>query len=139
MAQIYQFKDFFILPWRVTVDNRLCWLQFRIKHFILQTDKWLRKIDIITSTNRLRYKTEIETLNHHFINCHDVFQLKKMGQMKCTLQTDLSFQSGRLIKYLKQQIISIKFILLKIKSSEQKITSKQSRGHNWAHFSHWPQ
>ena len=69
---IPSYKEFFMLPWRVTIDSRLRWLQFRINHFILPTNKWLHRIGIITSPNCLRCKTEIETLNHIFINCPEV-------------------------------------------------------------------
>ena len=65
-------KDLFIMPWRVTIDSRLRWLQFRINHFILPTNKWLHKIGTIASPNCLRCKTDIETLDHIFIHCPDV-------------------------------------------------------------------
>ena len=66
------YKDFFMLPWRVTIDNRVRWLQYRINHFILPTNKYLYRIGIIQSPNCLRCKSEIETLNHIFINCPGV-------------------------------------------------------------------
>ena len=31
-------KQLFILPWKVTIDNRLRWLQYRITHGILTTN-----------------------------------------------------------------------------------------------------
>ena len=67
-------KKLFLMPWRVTIDSRLRWLQFRINHFILPTNKWLHKIGIIASPNCLRCNSEIETLDHIFIHCPDVIE-----------------------------------------------------------------
>ena len=65
-------KNLFLLPWKVTIDSRLRWLQFRITHLILPTNKWLHRIGLIESPNCNRCKTEIETLDHIFIECPEV-------------------------------------------------------------------
>ena len=54
-------KQLFILPWKVTIDNRLRWLQYRITHGILTTNAWLYRIKIINSLNCNRCGTRVET------------------------------------------------------------------------------
>ena len=65
-------KHLFILPWKVTIDNRLRWLQYRITHGILTTNAWLYRIRIINSPICNRCGTSIETLNHLFVECEEV-------------------------------------------------------------------
>jgi len=65
-------KDLFILPWKVTIDSRLRWLQFRINHRILPTNKWLHKIGLIESPYCTRCNLIIETIDHLFIYCPEV-------------------------------------------------------------------
>ena len=76
------YKDLFILPWKVTIDSRLRWLQYKINHVILPTNKWLHKIGIIDSPNCLRCKTNIETMSHIFIECPDVMEFWHSFQRK---------------------------------------------------------
>ena len=66
------YKDFFMLPWKTTIDSRLRWLQFRINHFILPTNKWLHKIGLIESPNCKRCNTHIETMDHMLVECPKV-------------------------------------------------------------------
>ena len=66
---------------KITVENYLCFpgkqlltlgqdgFNNRINHFILPTKQWLHKIQKINSPNCDRCGTEIETLNHLFIEC----------------------------------------------------------------------
>ena len=42
--EMRSYKDLFMLPWKTTIDSRLRWMQFRINHFILPTNKWLHKL-----------------------------------------------------------------------------------------------
>ena len=67
-------KQLFTLPWRVTIDNRLRWLQYRITHSILTTNAWLYRIKIINSPICNRCGINIETLNHLFVECEKVDQ-----------------------------------------------------------------
>ena len=66
------YKDLFMLPWKTTIDSRLRWMQFRINHFILPTNKWLHKIGLIDSPICKRCNTHIETMVHMIVECPKV-------------------------------------------------------------------
>ena len=65
-------RKLLMLPWKTTLDTRSRWFQYRINHFILPTKQWLHKIQKINSRNCDRCGTEVETLNHLFIECDEV-------------------------------------------------------------------
>ena len=65
-------RKLLMLPWKTTLDTRSRWFQYRINHFILPTKQWLHKIQKINSPNCDRCGTEVETLNHLFIECDEV-------------------------------------------------------------------
>ena len=77
LMNVYHFdeqscQNLFTMPRKATIDNRLRWLQFRINHFIIPTNKWLYKIKKVTSPYCARCKTNIESINHLFIYCINV-------------------------------------------------------------------
>ena len=63
-------RELLTLPWKTTLDTRSRWFQYRINH--LPTKQWLHKIQKINSPNCDRCGTEVETLNHLFIECDEV-------------------------------------------------------------------
>ena len=64
-------KKVFELPFKVTLDSKLRWLQYRIIHGILVTNKWLFKVGISVS-DKCVYCDEVETIDHIFTSCHVV-------------------------------------------------------------------
>ena len=61
-----------MLPWKTTIDSRLRWMQFRINHFILPTNKWLHRIGLVDSPICKRCNTHIETMDHMIVECPKV-------------------------------------------------------------------
>ena len=58
-----------ILIFKVTKSSKLQWLQYRINHYILTTNKYLYKIGIIDSPICKRCNTDIETIEHSLWDC----------------------------------------------------------------------
>ncbi len=68
-----QWREIFSLPFKLTANTKLQWLQFRINHYILATNKYLCKVNITDDPNCTFCKDEVETIEHLFWNC-DVIQ-----------------------------------------------------------------
>lgn len=62
-------KHIFKLPFTVTVNTKLQWLQYRINHRILATNKFLCKIKLIDNPLCTFCKLEDETVEHILWNC----------------------------------------------------------------------
>ena len=57
------------LPFQLSMNPNLKWLQYRINHRILATNQYLKKINITNNNLCDLCHTEIETLTHLFWNC----------------------------------------------------------------------
>ena len=68
-----EWTDIFKLPFIVTKNTKLQWLQYRINQYILATNKFLHKINVINEPNCTFCQEEVETIEHLFWNC-DVVQ-----------------------------------------------------------------
>ena len=62
----------YIIPFKVTNDTKLQWLQYRIFHRILATNSYLLKINYIDSELCTFCNTESETIIHLFWECQYV-------------------------------------------------------------------
>ena len=62
-------KKIYKLPFVVTNNTKLQWLQYRFNHRILATNKFLHKIKIYDNPNCTFCNREIETLEHLFWEC----------------------------------------------------------------------
>jgi len=65
-------KLIFKLPFIITNNTKLQWLQFRINHHILTTNAYLFKAAIVDSPYCNLCKTEIETIEHVIWQCDKV-------------------------------------------------------------------
>ena len=70
-----EWREIFKLPFAVTNNTKLQWLQFRVNHRILATNKFLCKINVINSQLCNFCKEEIETIEHVLWNCENVQNL----------------------------------------------------------------
>ena len=64
-----QWREIFSLPFKLTRNTKLQWLQFRINHYILVTNKYLKKINVVDDPNCTFCKDEVETIEHLLWNC----------------------------------------------------------------------
>lgn len=62
-------REIFSLPFKLTRNTKLQWLQFRINHYILVTNKYLKKINVVDDPNCTFCKDEVETIEHLLWNC----------------------------------------------------------------------
>jgi hypothetical protein len=62
----------YLMPYKVTLDAKLRWLQYRITHNILPTNVWLCKIGILDNDLCTFCMKEKETAIHVFANCEVV-------------------------------------------------------------------
>ena len=76
-----EWKQIYILPFKVTACTKLHWFQFRINHNILatSTNHFLKKIKIIDDINCNFCQKENETIEHIFWGCENVQNL--LGQV----------------------------------------------------------
>ena len=61
------------LPFKVTLDSRLRWLQYRINHGILVTNSWLHRVGI-KDDDTCMYCDQVETIAHLYTGC-DVIKI----------------------------------------------------------------
>ena len=64
-----QWKRIFTMPFRSKKDSKLQWLQFRVNHHIVVTNKFLFKIGKTESQLCAFCQTEIASIYHLFWNC----------------------------------------------------------------------
>ena len=64
-------REIHITPFKVTLDSKLRWLQYRINHGILVTNSWLFKVGI-SESNTCVYCDNIETIDHILTSCQVV-------------------------------------------------------------------
>ena len=67
--QLFQWKEFYLLPFETTVDSRLRVFQYKITHNIIYTNQRLYGINLCLSDKCQRCFTEVETLQHMFVSC----------------------------------------------------------------------
>ena len=70
--QLVQWKEFYLLPFETTVDNRLRVFQYKITHNSIYTNQRLYGINLCLSDKCKRCFTEVETLQHMFVSCLQV-------------------------------------------------------------------
>jgi hypothetical protein len=68
-------KKVYNLPFKVTKNTKLQWLQYRINHHILVTNHFLSKAEIIDNPDCTFCHTESETVQHLMWNCNFVKSL----------------------------------------------------------------
>ena len=62
-------KNIYKIPFHVTRQTSLQWLQYRINHFILTTNSYMYKIGIVNSPYCNRCNTDVETIEHALWEC----------------------------------------------------------------------
>ena len=62
----------FELPFKITRDSKLQWLQFQTLHRILPTNYYLHKLKLIESPNCSFCRKHPETIDHLFVECYEV-------------------------------------------------------------------
>ena len=67
-----EWREIFKIPFKVTQNTKLQWLQYRINQRILATNNYLYKIKVINCPDCTFCKEEIETIEHLLWNCHVV-------------------------------------------------------------------
>ena len=65
-------KKMFVLPFKVTKEISLRWLQVRINHRILGTNYYLSKMNLVVSDRCTFCREHIETIKHIFWECEQV-------------------------------------------------------------------
>ena len=65
----------FELPFKITHESKLQWLQFQILHRIIPTNAYLFKLKITDSPKCTFCKCDIETIDHLFFECFHVTEL----------------------------------------------------------------
>ena len=65
----------FELPFKITRDSKLQWLQFQTLHRILPTNYYLHKLKLIESPNCSFCGENPETIDHLFVECYEVKKL----------------------------------------------------------------
>lgn len=65
----------FELPFKITRDSKLQWLQFQTLHRILPTNYYLHKLKLIESPNCSFCRKHPETIDHLFVECYEVKKL----------------------------------------------------------------
>lgn len=65
----------FELPFKITQESKLQWLQFQILHRIIPTNYYLFRLKLIDSPSCTFCKNDIETIDHLFVEC---FQVKEL-------------------------------------------------------------
>ena len=87
------------MPFTSTKDSKLLWLQFRVNHHIVVTNKFLFKIGKTESQLCTFCQTEIESIYHLFWDCIFVKQL--IRDLKTVLdQNDIRFNFRDIASYL---------------------------------------
>ena len=79
-------NNIYILPFTVTKDSKLQWLQYRINHHILTTNKYLYKVGLTDSSQCSFCKSHTETILHILWECDKVQillnNLKRITELK---------------------------------------------------------
>ena len=70
-----QWKIIFSMPFKNTTDSKLQWIQFRVNHSIIVTNKLLVKLGKKDSSNCTFCDSEEETIYHLFWECRKVKDL----------------------------------------------------------------
>ncbi len=71
----FNWEKIYSLPFNISNDPNIHWLQYRINHYILATNHYLKKINVTDNNLCDLCKTEIETLTHLFWSCPNTKQL----------------------------------------------------------------
>ena len=66
-------RSVYELPFKVALDSRLRWLQYRITHGFLVTNSWLQRVGI-KDDDTCMYCDQVETIAHLYTGC-DVMNL----------------------------------------------------------------
>ena len=64
-----EWSKIFELPFKVTQESKLHWLQFQILHRLIPTNQYLHKLKLKTSPTCSFCKNDIESIEHLFIEC----------------------------------------------------------------------
>jgi hypothetical protein len=64
-----EWSKIFELPFKVTQESKLHWLQFQILHRLTPTNLYLHKLKIKSSPTCSFCKNDIESIEHFFIEC----------------------------------------------------------------------
>ena len=97
----FKFEKIYSIPYKVTKDPKLLWLQCRINHRILGTNYLLTKMKILNSNKCTFCNNNPETIEHIFWTCDKIqefwSQLASYIEQKCSLvkitwkETDILF------------------------------------------------
>ena len=85
--------DLFLLPFKVTLDTKLRWFQYRVTHNILPTNVWLKKIGITDNDLCTFCQDEKETITHLFVECNKVNDFWQQVQNKWSIMSNLDMFS----------------------------------------------
>ena len=122
---IYNWKWIYSLPYRITKDTHLHWLQARLVHRILPTKYLLTKMNILNDNLCSFCSNEVESLVHLFCNCNCIKtfweDLFAYIANKCNLQPitwavqDILFGHNKLDSMLNKIILQAKSFIYKSK------------------------
>lgn len=70
-----EWRNYYILPFKITKNTTSQWFQYRILHRILATNSFLYKINYVDSDKCTFCNNEVETLEHLFYDCYKVYEL----------------------------------------------------------------
>ncbi len=83
-------SNLFLLPFKVTLDTKLRWFQYRVVHNILPTNAWLKKIGITNSDFCTFCQRDKETVKHLFVECNKVIDIWQQIRNKWTILRGLN-------------------------------------------------
>ena len=122
---IYNWKWIYSLPYRITKDTHLHWLQARLVHRIFPTKYLLTKMNILNDDLCSFCSIEVESLVHLFCNCNCIKtfweDLFAYIANKCNLQPitwavqDILFGRNKLDSMLNKIILQAKSFIYKSK------------------------
>jgi hypothetical protein len=85
--------DLFVMPFKVTLDTKLRWFQYRVMHNIVPTNVWLQKVGLTNSDLCSFCKKEKETITHMFVECEKVVDFWQQVQTRYNIMDGLDIFS----------------------------------------------
>ena len=78
------------MPFKVTLDTKLRWFQYRVIHNILNNNVWLKKVGLINSDLCNFCKKEKETVLHMFAECEKVVEFWHQVQIQYNIVSGIN-------------------------------------------------
>ena len=112
---IIDWKQIYALPFNVTKDSAIQWLQVRILHRFLPLNKYLYTLKLKDDEKCALCKREVEQINHLFFSCPKTKQL--LTNIKCILiEKDINLDLNEIEIILGSNCNKINLLMLQFKN-----------------------